>query len=228
MNVTACSGLLDELPHSFLISYRMKNNLCINKRCSSDGCWYCMNRCHICMEPADQAYTSVIQTEKPRLMFSHCSAECKAVIENISQLSTELQPLKQVDNKCLALASITGCLASVLSTHTIIQVNIYISMERGSIMYGRPYATVHLQTQQQSVFFSVYLSDDLSPTQPVDDFPPAFSFQMLIESKHLTDIFRMSLHPLQIFSISHLLRDAIKADFMLTEMFSISCSSYER
>ena len=228
MNVTACSGLLDELPHSFLISYRMKNNLCINKRCSSDGCWYCMNRCHICMEPADQAYTSVIQTEKPRLMFSHCSAECKAVIDNISQLSTELQPLKQVDNKCLVLASIMGCLASVLSTHTIIQVNICISMEKSSIMFGRPYATVQLQTQQQSVLFSVYLCDDLSPTQPIDDFPTVFSFQTLSESNILTETFRISLHPLKIFSVSHLIRDAAKAEVILAEMFSISCSPYER
>ena len=214
--------------NSFLISYRMKINPCLDKRCSSNGCWYCMDRCHVCMEPADQAYTSIVQAKKRRLMFSHCSAECKTIVENISQLSTELQPLKQVDNKCLILASIMGCLASVLSTHTIVQVNICISVERSSIMYGRPYATVQLHTQEQNVLFSVYLCDDLSPTHPVDDFPPAFSFQILSESNLLKEIFQMSLHPLEIFSISHLLRKAPKADFTLANMFSISCSPYER
>jgi len=180
------------------------------------------------MEPADQAYTSIVQAKKRRLMFSHCSAECKTIVENVSQLSTELQPLKQVDNKCLILASIMGCLASVLSTHTIVQVIICISVERSSIMYGRPYATVQLHTQEQNVLFSVYLSEDLSPTQPADDFPAAFPFQMLIESNLLPDIFRTSLHPLGVFSISHLLRDATKVDITLAEMFNISCSSYER
>ena len=204
----------------------MKNNLSFDKKCSTSGCWYCRDRCHICMKLVNQAYTSIFPAEK--LMFMHCSAECKAVVDNISQLSTELQLLKQVDNKCLVLASIMGCLASVLSTHTIIQVNICISMERSSIMFGRPYATVQLQTQQQSVLFSVYLCDDLSPTQPIDDFPTVFSFQMLSKSNILTETFRISLHPLKIFSVSHLVRDAAKAETILAEMFNISCSPHER
>ena len=214
--------------NSFLISYRIKINPCLDKRCSSNGCWYCMDRCHVCMKPADQAYTSIVQAKKHRLMFSHCSAECKTIVENVSQLSTELQPLKQVDNKCLILASIMGCLASVMSTHTIVQVNICISVERSSIMYGRPYATVQLQTQEQSVLFFVYLSDDLSPTGSIDDFPSAFSFQMLSESSLLTEIFQKSLHHLKIFSISQLLRDATKEDFTQAKEFSISCSPSER
>ena len=208
--------------------FRMNNNPCIDKRCSSD-CWYCTDRCHICMKLVNRAYTSIFPAEK--MMFMHCSAECKAIVDSVSQLSTEIHPatlLKQIINKHLVLASIKGCLASVMSTHTVIQVSICISIERSSIMYGRPYATVQLQTQQQSVLFSVYLSDDLSPTQPVDDFPPAFSFQMLIESNLLTEIFQKSLHNLEIFSISHLLRNATKADVTLSKMFTISCSPYER
>ena len=164
-------------------------------------------------------------------MFNHCSPECKKSFDEVSQLSTELHPanpLKQVENKHLVLASIKGCLASVMSTHTVVQVNICISMERSSITYGRPYATVQLQIHEQNVFFSVYLSDDLSPTQPVDDFPPAFSFQKLRESNLLTEIFQKSLHPLEVFSVAHLLRDASKADFTLAKMLSISCSPYER
>lgn len=181
------------------------------------------------MELAIQDYTSTLPQEK--LTFKHCSAECKAIVDHVSQLSTELHPanqIKQIPNKHFVLASIIGCVASVMSTHTIVQVNICISVERSSITYGRPYATVHLQIPEQSVLFSVYLSEDLSPTQPTDDFPPAFPFQMLIESNLLPDIFRMSLHPLGVFSISHLLRDATKADIMLAEMFSISCSPCER
>ena len=209
--------------------FRMKSNLSLDKRCSSSGCWYCMDRCHICMKLVNRAYTSFFPVEK--LMFMHCSAECRAIVDSVSQLSTELHSatlLKQIPNKHLVLASIKGCLASVMSTHTIVQVNICISVERSSIMYGRPYATVQLHTQEQNVLFSVYLNEDLSPTQPADDFPAAFPFQMLIESNLLPDIFRTSLHPLGVFSISHLLRDATKVDITLAEMFSISCSSYER
>jgi len=146
-------------------------------------------------------------------------------------LSTELHPanqLKQIPNKHLVLASIMGCLASVMSTRTVVQVNVCVSVERSSIMYGRPYATVQLHTEEQNVLFSVYLCDDLSPTQPADDFPQAFPFQMLLESNLVKEIFQMSLHPLEIFSISHLLREATKADFKLANMFSISCSPYER
>ena len=201
----------------------MKNNLCLDRRCSLNGCWYCKCRCHICMKVADQVYSL-----GDELGFTYCSAECKSIIDNVSQLSAELHPLKQVDKKCLILAYITGCLATVLSTHTIVQINICISVEKNSINYGRPYATVQLQTQEQSVLFSVYLSEDLSPTHPVDDFPPAFSFQILNETNLLTEIFQVSLHPLGIFRISHLLRDATKADITLAEMFSISCSPCER
>ena len=130
--------------------------------------------------------------------------------------------------KQCVLASIMGCLASVLSTHTVVQVYICISVERSSITYGRPYATVQLHTEEQNAFFSVYLCDDFSPAQPVEDFPPAFSFQTLIESNLLKDIFQMSLHPLEVFSFSHLLRDSTKADLTLAKMFTISCSPYER
>lgn len=181
------------------------------------------------MELAIQDYTSTLPEEK--LTFKHCSAECKAIVDHVSRLSTELHPanqIKQIPNKYLVLASITGCLASVMSTRTIVQVNIGISMEKNTISYGRPYATVQVHTEEQSFLFSVYLCGDLSPIQPVDDFPPGFSFQLLHESNLLKEIFRMSLHPLEIFNISHLLRDATKADFTLADMFSISCSPCER
>ena len=204
----------------------MKNNPCLDKRCSLNGCWYCMDRCHICMELAIQDYTSTLPEEK--LTFKHCSAECKTIVDHVSQLSTELHPANQIPNKHLVLASIKGCLASVMSTHTIVQLNICISMERSSITYGRAYATVQLQTQEQSVLFSVYLCNTFSPTQPVDEFPMAFTFQLLNESNLLTKAFQMSLHPVQIFSVSDLLRDATKADFTLAKIFSISCSPYER
>ena len=207
----------------------MKNNLCLDKRCSSSGCWYCNNRCHICMELANQGNNSTLPAEK--LMFKHCSAECKAIVDKVSQFSTQLYPsylLKQMAKKHRVLASIMGCLPSVMSTRTVVQVNICISMERSSISYGRPYATVQLHTEEQSFLFSVYLRDDLSPTQPIDDFSPAFPFQMLIESNLLKEILHMSLHPLEIFSISHLLRDATKAHFTLADMFSISCSPNDR
>ena len=218
-----------KLPCCSFFICRMKSNLSLDKRCSSSGCWYCRDRCHICMKLVNQAYTSIFPAEK--LMFKHCSAECKAIVDSVSQLSTEIYPansLKLMAKKHCVLVSIIGCLASVLSTHTIVQVNICLSAERSSIMYGRPYATLQLQTQEQSVLFSVYLCDDLSPTQPVDDFPTLFSFQMLSESNILTETFRMSLHPLKIFSVSHLIRDAAKAEFILAKMFNISCSSYDR
>ena len=169
------------------------------------------------------SYSSVFEAEQ--LVFHHCSAECKAIV---AQLSTKLHPSDQLPNKHLVLASIMGCLASVMSTHTVVQVNICISVERSSIMYGRPYSTVQLHTEEQNILFSVYLWDDLSPTDPVDDFPTAFTFQMLLDSKILTDIFQMSLHTLEIFSISHLLREATKAGLTLANVFSISSSPYER
>jgi len=208
----------------FLFPYRIRNNL--DKRCSSSGCWYCRDRCHICMELANPAFTVL----EKNLILKHCSAECK---DKVSQFSTKLHPvcpLKQIAQsyKPLVLASIKGCLTSVMSTHTVVQVNICISVERSSFRYRRPYATVQLHTEEQNVFFSVYLSDDFSPTEPVDDFPPDFSFQMLNESNLLKEIFQMSLHPLEVLSISHLLRGATKADFTLAKMFSISCNPYER
>ena len=181
------------------------------------------------MELANPRYTVLGEN----LILKHCSAECKAIINKVSQFSTKLYPvfpLKQMAHnyRPLVLASIVGCLASMMSTHTVVKVNICLSAERSSIMYGRPYATVQLHTEEQNVLFSVYLSDDLSPTQPVDDFPPAFSFQMLIESKILTQILQKSLHPLEVSSISDLLKNAMKADFTLAKIFSISCSPYER
>ena len=136
----------------------MKNNPCLDKRCSLNACWYCMDCCHICMELAIQDYTSTLPEEK--LTFKHCSAKCKAIVDHVSQLSTELHPanqIKQIPNKDFVLASIIGCVASVMSTHTIVQVNICISMERSSITYEDPMPLSSFRYLNR-VFFSLCIS----------------------------------------------------------------------
>jgi len=163
----------------FTTTYRLKGNPRLDHRCSSTGCWYCKDRCHICMDLAIQGYTLF---PSKGLMFKHCSEECKAMVDEVPHFSVQVHPAHSLNPRGVILVSIKGCLASVMSTHTIVEVHVCISMERTSIDYGRPLANVQLRTQDQHTFFSVYLSDDFSPTEPANSFPAAFSFQMLKDS----------------------------------------------
>ena len=211
----------------FTTTYRLKDNPRLDHRCSSTGCWYCKDRCHICMDLAIQGFT-LFSSEG--LMFKHCSEECKSMVDEVPCFSVQVHPAHSLNPRGVILVSIKGCLASVMSTHTIVEVHVCISMERTSIAYGRPLANVQLRTQDQHTFFSVYLSDDFSPTEPANSFPAAFTFQMLKDSGILTQIFQVSLTPLEIFSISQLLGSggATEADSILAEAFCLSCNPCTR
>jgi len=176
------------------------------------------------MKPANQGYSQGVK-------FKHCSMECKSIIDVIPRFHVKLLPvlpLMKGQNEDVILASIAGCLKSVISTCTVVQVSICISTEKSSITFGRPCAIVQLRTQVQHLFFSVHLSDDFSPTEPVHIFPAAFSFQMLKNSDVLTQILQSSLHPLGFFSFSQLLEHATKADPTLAKSFYLTCTKYER
>jgi len=204
-------------------TYRLKGNPCLDHRCSSTGCWYCKDRCHICMDLAIQGYTLF---PSKGLMFKHCSEECKAMVDEVPHFSVQVHPAHSLNPRGVILVSIKGCLASVMSTHTIVEVHVCISMKRTSIAYGRPLANVQLRTQDQHKFFSVYLSDDFSPAEPANSFPAAFTFQMLKDNNILNQIFQMSLTPLEIFNISQLLgsRGVTGVGSTLTEALCSPCT----
>ena len=214
----------------FPTTYRLKGNPCLDHRCSSTGCWYCKDRCHICMDLANQGYSLLGGPSSNGLMFKHCSAECKAIVDEVPHFSVDIHPavIKSRGKKAVILASIKGCLASALSIYTVVQVRICISMEKTSMSYRRPLAIVQLRTQDQHTFFSVYLSDDFSLTEPANSFPAAFTFQMLKDSNIMSQIFQMSLTPLKFFSVSQLLRGISGADSTVVKAFCLSCSPCTR
>jgi len=175
------------------------------------------------MDVAIQGYTLVPSKE---LMFKHCSEECKAMVDEVPHFSVQVHPAHSLNHRDVILVSIKSCLASFMSTHTIVQVIICVSMERTSTAYGRPLGIVQLRTQDQHMLFSVYLSDDFSLTEPVNSFPAAFTFQMLKDNNILNQIFQMSLTPLEIFNISQLLgsRGVTGVGSTLTEALCSPCT----
>ena len=152
------------------------------------------------------------------------------MVDEVPHFSVQVHPAHSLNPRGFILVSINGCLASYMSTHTIVQVSICVSMERTSIAYGRPLAIVQLRTQDQHIYFSVYLSDDFSPTESVNSFPAAFTFQMLKDSDILTQIVQMSLTPCKVFSISQLLGSggATEVGSTLAKAFCLSCSPCTR
>ena len=181
------------------------------------------------MDQANQGYTV---TPGKKVMFLHCSEECKAMIENIPQFSTKILPghvhVHDEGSRNLILMQSEGCFSSILCEYTVAQVIVCISVEAASVTYGKPFAVVQLRTIKQHVFFSTYLANDFSPTQPVYDFPLGFSFELLKDSDIISQVIKMSLHHSEISTISHLLMKVTEIDASLSQYFSItlSCEKY--
>ena len=180
------------------------------------------------MDQANQGYAVIPGSEK-FMFFLHCSEECKVMIENISQFSAKVLPvlLGHVHDdgpRNLILMQSEGCFSSILCEYTVAQVTVCISIETASVTFGKPFAVVQLRTSEQHVFFSAYLANDFSPTQPIYDFPPGFSFELLKDSDIISQVIKMSLQHSEISTISHLLMKATEIDVSLSQYFSITLS----
>ena len=210
----------------FICTYRYEKTVPLDHKCTLSGCWYCENSCHICMERANQGYMVISHEE----MFIHCSEDCKEIIKKPSQFSTVFPDLKYYNEgiQNLVLMQSEGCFASILSEHTVAQVMVCISVDAASMTYGRAFALVQLRTLRQHVFFSTYIANDFSPTQPVYNFPPGFSFELLKDNDFISQIVKMSLQDSEISTVSHLLTKATETDDSLSQFFSntLSCEKY--
>lgn len=176
------------------------------------------------MEHANQGYTLF---PSKGMMFKHCGEYCKSIIDNHSLFSLKILPVcpSSHDEKNLILLSTEGCYSSALSEYTIVQITICVAVDIGSINYGKACALVQLRTPEQHFFFSVYLADDFSPTAPVHEFPPGFSFALLVDSGIIPQVLEMSLQQTDIFSISCLLVKAMEVDKTLDKHFIALCTS---
>ena len=152
------------------------------------------------MEPVNQGFTNLLGV--PVII---CSDNCKAVIGNDPECNTRFETQ---DEKYLTLLSVQGYQPSVLFTHTIIQATVCAKKESNSTC-GRPYALVQLRTKEEHFFFSVYLANDFSPVEPIDDFPPGFSFKLFKESNIFTQVVQKSLQHTNISVISQLLTSRV-------------------
>ena len=165
---------------------------------------------------------------KKKFKFMHCGENCKAVIVNYPQFSAKILPVLLKHNeklKILILMQSEGCFSSILDDYTVAQITVCISTETS---YGKPFAVVQLRTVAQHVFFSIYLANDFSPTQPMHDFPSGFSFELLKNSGAISQILKTSLQNSEICTVSHLLVKATEIDASLIRYFSItlSCERY--
>ena len=174
------------------------------------------------MEHANQGYTLF---PSKGMMFKHCGEDCKSIVDKHSLFSLKILPvdLSSHDKKNLILLSTEGCYSSVLSEYTMVQITICLAIDIASINYGKAFALVQLRTLEQHFFFSAYLADDFSPTAPVHEFPPGFSFALLVDSGIISHVLEMSLQHTDISSISCLLVKAMEVDKMLAKHFIALC-----
>ena len=180
------------------------------------------------MDQANQGYTLF---PSKGMIFKHCGEDCKVVTDNVPHFEVKVLPILPLgcEEKNLILLSSEGCLPSILSTYTVVQVTVCMSIESASVTYKRPIAVVQLRTTEQHVFFSAYLADDFSPTEPVHEFPPGFSFDLLKDNDIISRVLKMPLQNKGISSISHLLVKATEADASLAKYFCITlgpCDKY--
>ena len=178
------------------------------------------------MEQANQGYTVIPHKE---MMFMHCSEDCKAMIDKTAQFSTAF-PILEYDegNQNLILMQSEGCFSSILSEYTIVQLAVCISVDAASVTYGRAFAVVQLRTLKQHVLFSTYIANDFSPTQPLYNFPPGLSFELLKDNNIVSQVIKLSLQDSEISTVSHLLMKATEVDDSLSQFLSItlSCEKY--
>lgn len=202
---------------------RFQNRVSFDHKCSTIGCWYCLDRCHICMEHANQGYTLF---PYKGMMFKHCGEYCKSIVHNHSLFSLKILPVcpSSHDKKNLILLSTEGCYSSALSEYTIVQITICVAVDIASTNYGKAFALVQLRTPEQHFFFSAFLADDFLPTAPVHEFPPGFSFALLVDSGIVSQVLEISLHHTDIFSISCLLMKAMEVDKTLDKHFITLCT----
>ena len=178
------------------------------------------------MEQANQGYT-VIPHKK--MMFMHCSEDCKAMIDKTAQFSTVFPVLEYDEgNQNLILMQSEGCFSSILSEYTIVQLAVCISVDAASVTYGRAFAVVQLRTLKQHVFFSTYIANDFSPTRPLHNFPLGLSFESLKDNNIVSQVIKLSLQDSGISTVSHLLMKATEVDDSLSQFLSItlSCEKY--
>ena len=183
------------------------------------------------MEPANPGFT-LISKQK---IFKHCGSGCKKLIDEAPQCSVKILPPHHTEH-CLILLSIQSCLETTLYTqnHTVIHVTVCISLESNFITHGRPYALIKLLTKEY-IFFSLYLADDFSPVEPIDVFPPSFSFKTFKDSNILPHVLQMSLQHSDISSITQLLCKAMeinpslagKFHLMLNPTYRYGCIGYQ-
>ena len=155
------------------------------------------------MEPAKQGYTLFIPPEL--LILPHCGDDCKAFMDQTPQSYTLTQRVHEpsTNENYLILLSVKGCLPSILSMLTVIEAIICVQLDGCDVTCGRAFALVQLRSTKQHFFFSVYLANDFSPVEPVDEFPSSFPFELFKTSNLLTSVINMTL---DISTISELLQ----------------------
>ena len=172
------------------------------------------------MEPANQGYALF---PSKGVMFKHCSEDCKAIVDNAPQFLIKVNPMLifGYDVKTLILMSSEGCFSSLLSTYTVAQVVVCISIDSASTQ-GRPFAIIQLRSVEQQFILSAYLANDFSPIEPVYDIPPGFSFDSLKDNDILSHVLKIPLQNKGIYTISHLLMEAVKVDASIAQYFCIT------
>ena len=133
----------------------------LDRKCSPEGCWYCSNLCHNCMQPSSTFYSGVNEENK---FIKFCSQECK----DLWFYSPDQKPFHMasymedtsLSKKPLALAA---PLMTIISGSKNCVEQVYLSVGRDSKNVNVPYIVWHIRRLKNQFFAQFYTSKDCLP-----------------------------------------------------------------
>ena len=142
----------------------------LDQKCCPEGCWYCSDLCHHCMQPSSTLYSGVLKEK----LLKFCSEECKALWFPSDKKS--LHVASYFDGTCPSDDKV-GPLMTIISRgkneekeneeKSVEQIFLFIGVPESLQNVERPYVVWHIREVEHQRFAHFYISDDSLPLNSV-------------------------------------------------------------
>lgn len=132
----------------------------LDQKCSPEGCWYCSDVCHHCMQPSITLYSGMLQDN----LLKFCSKECKAFWFPSPNQKT-LHASSYLHKTCESDEDTTEALLMTVIIQKDNSVeHIYLSADKNM---ARPFIVWHVKELKCQHFAHFYISENCLPLNSV-------------------------------------------------------------
>ena len=137
----------------------------LDRKCSPEGCWYCSDLCHHCMQPSNTLYSGTLQEK----LLKFCSEECKGLWfpspeQKTLHVASCLDEISQSEDKAAPLMTLISQKEKRVE-------QIYLSVGRisaeGVEDVEKPFIVWHMRELEHQYFAHFYISEDCLPLNSV-------------------------------------------------------------